>query len=814
MIVLKFGGTSVGSPESIKQLRIILESELSKGNKLAVVASAFSGVTNSLEGLGEKAAAGDISYTEDLQKLRNKHVDFCRDLEVNNISVLDDWFKNLQDALHGVYLVREFSARLRDFVMSFGERFSCRIISAYLQENRVPCAYLDARELIRTDDRFGAARVAFDETKRNISEALSKLDSIAMITGFIGSTEKGETTTLGRGGSDYTAAITGAAVSAHEVQIWTDVDGVMTADPRKVPDAFSLSAITYAEAMELSHFGAKVLYAPTIQPLLEAQIPIRIMNTFRPEFKGTLINGKSLQEDQPVRGITSVPKAALVLLQGSGMIGVPGTAGRLFSCLARNEINILLISQASSEHSICLAIMPGDILAAQRAIWREFQYEIAAGSIDEPSVETDCAIVSVVGDKMRHLPGLSGELFSALGKEGINVKVIAQGSSERNISIVIAAEDELSALNCIHSRFFQQANKLNLFMIGTGLIGRELLSQLATNHKNELTPNIQLRGIANSRQMTFGHIGLGDWEETLMNSTRDSVLENFVEEMLRIKASNSVFLDCTGSDIAIPFYESILTGGVSIVTPNKKACSGPYAVYNTLKHVSRKGGCFFYETNVGAGLPVIRTLQDLIATGDSIQRIEGVLSGTLSYLFNTFKEGQSFSRLVRDAREKGFTEPDPREDLNGQDVARKILILARECGLTLEPEDIVVENLVPESCRDEITIDAFFEALAKEDALFEKRRADAASNGERLSYIATLNDGKVDVALRSIPSSHPFYSLQGSDNVIAFTTGRYSASPLVIRGAGAGAAVTAAGVFTDILRVAAETGVQNNGKRL
>ncbi|MEL6821322.1 MAG: aspartate kinase, partial [Calditrichota bacterium] len=619
MVVLKFGGTSVGSPESIKQLRGILQAELSKRNKLAVVASAFSGVTNSLESLGEKAASGDQQYIEDFNALREKHIIFCRELGVENIPELDDWLQNLKDALHGVYLVREFSARLRDFVMSFGERFSCRIISAFLQESGLQCRYLDARELIRTDNRFGAARVAFDETKSNISKVLDDLDGIAMITGFIASTEKGETTTLGRGGSDYTAAITGAAVSAGEVQIWTDVDGVMTADPRKVPDAFSLSAITYAEAMELSHFGAKVLYAPTIQPLLEAQIPIRIMNTFRPEFNGTLISGEALQENQPVRGITSVPKVALVLLQGSGMIGVPGTAGRLFSCLARSEINILLISQASSEHSICLAIMPEDVMAAQRAIWQEFQYEIAAGSIDEPSVETDCAIVSVVGDKMRHLPGLSGELFSSLGKEEINVKVIAQGSSERNISIVIAEKDELRALNCIHSRFFQQTDKLNLFLIGTGLIGRELLSQLASDSQNDLTPHIELRGIANSRQMTFGHINLSNWEETLTNSKQDSVLDDFIENMLRLKLPNSIFLDCTGSAIAVPFYESILASGISVVTPNKKACSGSYAVYDALKRVSNNGGCFFYETNVGAGLPVIRTLQELRSTGDAIQ---------------------------------------------------------------------------------------------------------------------------------------------------------------------------------------------------
>ncbi|MGH1365656.1 MAG: bifunctional aspartate kinase/homoserine dehydrogenase I [Calditrichia bacterium] len=809
MKILKFGGTSVGSSERIEVLLEIVSAEYQHDRNVVVVSSAFSGVTNKLVEIGEMAAEGNSDYLQLISALREMHLQVCEELKIGEntaiMATLDEWFANLTDMAHGVFLVRELSPRLRDFITSFGERFSCLIISRALQRINVPAEYADARELIRTDDQFGAAQVDREITDRQIVAYLKDNNSLPIVTGFIASTAKGETTTIGRGGSDYTAAIFGAALSANEVQIWTDVDGVMTADPRKVRGAFSLPAITYEEAMEMSHFGAKVIYPPTIQPLLNKNIPIRIMNSFNRSFAGTLISASTVNSNDLMRGISSVSKIGLILLQGSGMVGVTGIAGRLFSSLARHKINILLISQACSEHSICLAIAPEHVTEAKSAIETEFHYEMSAGRIDPPQIEDSGAIVSVVGDNMRHLPGISAEIFNALGREKVNVKAIAQGSSERNISIVIDSADETTALNCIHNAFFEPKQTLNLFMVGVGLIGRELLSQIAEQQNSEEPEQaIRVVGLANSQKMCLGTVDLSRWEDQLKNSSEESSLKAFVQEILALNLPNSIFVDCTGSDITPPYYHPLLKNGISVVTPNKKACSASYAMYRELQDAARQDACFFYETNVGAGLPIIRTLNDLKRTGDPVKKIEGVLSGTLSYIFNNFTAGTTFSACVEIAQKQGFTEPDPREDLNGMDVARKILILARESGVELEPDDVKVENLVPKSCRSAETIDAFFTALKQEDGSFEERRAAAEKNGERLRYIATLENGRVQVGLRAVNAEHPFYSLEGSDNKISFTTRRYNDRPLVISGPGAGAAVTASGVFADILRVADE----------
>ncbi|MCU0431098.1 MAG: bifunctional aspartate kinase/homoserine dehydrogenase I [Cytophagaceae bacterium] len=814
MKVLKFGGTSVGSAEAMKQVVDILLGYKKRKEEIAVVFSAMSGITNLLLEIGKKASESDESYKQLLDTVENKHIQVVKsliDIKVQSraIAQVKNLVRELEDLLQGVYLLKELSPRTQDLVVSFGERLSNMLMADLISQAGMPAEMLDARSVIKTDAAFGNARVDFKTTDKNLKEHFKSAKKTQIITGFIASTDKGETTTLGRGGSDYTASIVGAALGAALIEIYTDVDGVMTADPRKVKQAFTLSAISYVEAMEISHFGAKVIYPPTLQPAFNKKIAITIRNTFNPQHPGTLISEKTEKNDFMIKGVSSVENISLLTLQGSGMQGVTGVSARLFGALARLKVNVILITQASSEYSICFAIESKDALKAKAGIEEEFTNEIASKKIDKVLVKDELGIVAIVGDNMRHTPGISGKLFSALGKNGVNVVAIAQGSSELNLSVVIGKKDLSKALNALHESFFlSDVKTINVFVVGLGLIGTTLLKQIQKQSsylQKEKHIKINVVGIANSKKMLFheGGIALSSWKERLEEKGSKADLKAFVQEIKNLNLQNSIFIDNTSSKEVVSQYEEILKARVSIVTPNKLANSGPIAEYKKLHQLAfRHGIKFLYETNVGAGLPVINTLQDLRYSGDDILRIEGVLSGTLSYIFNTFKGEKKFSEVVKEAKEKGFTEPDPRDDLNGKDVARKILILAREAGYELELDDVRIENILPEPCVKAKTVDEFFKQLEKHNEVFSKRQKDAEKKGKVLRFIAKLENGKATIKLESVDANHPFYSLSGSDNMISYTSERYKDRPLVIKGPGAGAEVTAAGVFSDVIRIA------------
>lgn len=813
MKILKFGGTSVGSADSIRKVAEILKEYKKNKIEFAVVFSAMSGITNDIIGVSKKAAQRDGTYSEGLKNIELKHVNTVKSLidvkvqskVVANVKIL---LNELEDILSGVFLLRELSPRTQDLLLSFGERLSSYIVSEFLKQVGIPGEFLDARQVVRTDSNFGYAKIDFKHTDKNIKDYFAERKGVQVITGFIASTASGETTTLGRGGSDYTASVFAAALGAEDIEIWTDVDGVMTADPKKVKRAFTLPAISYVEAMEMSHFGAKVIYPPTLQPAFNKKIPIWIKNTFNPQFEGTLISAKTKGNDYMIKGISSIQNISLMSLEGSGMVGVPGVSGRLFSTLAKEKINVILITQASSEYSICFALEPKDADKARVVIEEEFYNEIQAKKIEKPHVEEHLSIIAIIGDNMRNTPGISGKMFAALGKNGINVNAIAQGSSELNLSVVINEYDLSKALNALHESFFSfDQNSLNLFVVGVGLIGGTLLQQIQKQSAyllKERQLKINVIAAGNSKKMLFSENGikLNTWKEQLEKHTEATDLSGFVEKMKKLNLPNSVFVDCTSSKEVIRHYEDILNASISIVTPNKLANSGLFSTYQKLRKTAFKHGAkFLYETNVGAGLPVINTLQDLIYSGDKILKIEGILSGTLSFIFNNYKGEVRFSDIVKEAKEKGFTEPDPRDDLNGMDVARKILILAREAGFELEMADIKVENILPEPCLKAKSVDEFFVQLEKHNHVFEEKRKKADKENKVLRFIATLENGKAGVTLERVGTSHPFYSLSGSDNMIAYTTERYKERPLVIKGPGAGAEVTAAGVFAEIISI-------------
>jgi aspartokinase/homoserine dehydrogenase 1 len=812
MKVLKFGGSSVATPQRINSIIEIVKPRLVH-EPMCLVFSAFGGVTDLLIQISQLALAGQPTYKEELVKIEQRHLEAVRALislqrQSGVLAQVKVTINELADILHGVFLVKERTPRSLDFIMSFGERLSAYIISEAFKDAGINAEFLDARRVVRTDGQFGYARVNFEVTNQQVNDLFSRSTSVQIITGFIGTSESGETTTLGRSGSDYTAAIFAGALKAESLEIWTDVDGMMTADPRKVKKAFTVKEMTYEEAMELSHFGAKVIFPATMQPAMVNQIPIWIKNTFNPTHVGTCIsrnaNGKALI----IKGISSMDNISLLNVQGSGMMGVVGVSMRLFATLAREKINVILISQASSEHSICLAIESAVASQAKAAIEKEFYYEVLNRDMNAVTIENDCAIVAIVGENMKHNPGTSGRMFGALGKNGVNVRAIAQGSSELNISAVIQQSDVGKALNSLHEAFFLSDRKvLNVFLVGTGLIGKELLEmmkahfqQLAQGHRLE----VNVVAIANSRKMLFDENGLMGKQavERMLKEGEDMQQSHYIQKMIALNLPNSVFVDCTSSEIVASAYAEILNANISIVTPNKKANSGKWADYQLLKMIAQKRGVkFLYETNVGAGLPVINTLNDLLISGDSVIRIEAVLSGTLNFIFSSFSEGLKFSNIVKQAKEKGYTEPDPRDDLNGMDVARKALILSREAGYTFELGEVKVENLVPEALRGQISADDFLDSLVEHDSTFEQLRAQAATENKKLRYMATVENGKASVGLTAVGAEHPFYTLKGSDNIILLTTERYHERPMVIRGPGAGATVTAAGVFADIIRI-------------
>ena len=829
MKILKFGGSSVENPERIRNVINIILNSQKENKEIAVIFSAFGGVTDKLIETSALAAKGDERYKKLFSELEKRHLDTVNSLiavekQTKVLNHIKNLLKELEALILGVYLVKELSPKTLDAVVSIGEILSAYIISEYLKE-KTDAEFLDARNLIKTDEGFNNAGIDFELSNKNIREYFEGKNNangnnnrgrdknannnpIQCITGFIGATPSGQTTTLGRGGSDYTAAIFAAALDADEIEIWKDVDGVMTADPRKVKKAFSIASMTYKEAMELTHFGAKVIYPKTMAPAMQNNIALRIRNSFNPKFEGTVVSNAEVKNDYPIKGISSITDIALLRVEGPGMIGVSGISMRLFGALARKNISAILITQASSEHSICFAVEPKQASAAKKVLEEEFALEIKANLIDEVIVESELSILAIVGESMRKATGVSGKLFQALGKNGINVIAIAQGSSELNISVVINKADEVKALNVIHDAFFLSgARTVNLFLVGTGLIGSTLLKQIHVHSKflNEhYSIDVKVVAIGNTKNMKFKEegINLDDWKQELENASAMDI-SKFVKLMKLANLSNSVFVDCTASDEVVKHYEDILKSSISIVTPNKRASSSKLENYLKLKAAAQKHGVkFLYETNVGGGLPIISTLQDLFYSGDKILKIEAVLSGTLSYIFNNFKGEKKFSETVKKAKELGYTEPDPRDDLNGLDFARKLLILAREAGFMLELDDVSVENILPDACVKAKSVDEFFLELERNETFFEQKKKAAESKGKTLRFIGILENGKARISLVEVDNMHPFYSLSGADNIISFTTQRYLERPLVIRGPGAGAEVTAAGVFADVINTA------------
>lgn len=813
MKVLKFGGTSVTQPENLKTIFRIISKEYEWDRAVTAVFSALSGVTDELIAISQLAADKDQEYHNRIRQLHTRHLEYVSSLfppdhKTKLLKNIKAMITELEEIVHGIYLLKELSNRSLDLVMSFGERLANTIIAAYGQLLNLPVKYTDARRLIVTDNHFSAARVQMDQTVSKIRAYYEVETGIPIVTGFIAATAEGVTTTLGRGGSDLTASLIAAALDAKEVQIWTDVNGVMSANPHKVRGAFSLRELSYEEAMELSHFGAKVIHPPTIQPAMDKNIPVRIMNTFNPDFAGTVITSSSGNNGGPVKGITSISDIALLTVQGSGMVGVTGISSRLFGSLAKADVNVILISQASSEHSICVAITPESTPKAKAAIEEEFALEIAVHRVDPVIVETDLTILAVVGERMRKTTGLAGRLFNALGEKAVNVVAIAQGSSELNISIVIDKRDELMALNAIHEAFFAKQSQINLFILGVGLIGSALLKQIRDNYQTLLAEqalDLRVVGLANSRKMLIRESGidLTSWKTALDRSESASDLPLLLEKIRRLNLSNNVVVDCTASSEVIEFYDRFFNARISIVAANKLANAGSYEQYRKFRNLAKeKNVHYLYETNAGAALPIISTLRDLINSGDRILKIEAILSGTISYIFNNFQPGKPFSSIVKESRQKGFTEPDPRDDLNGLDFARKLLILAREIGIPMELTDIEIDPILPENCQKAANVEEFFRELEKADTYFEKMIQQAAGAGQVLRYIARLENETAAITLETIDATHPFYSVKGSDNIIAFTTSRYSENPLVIKGAGAGAEVTAAGVLADIFKIA------------
>ena len=825
MLILKFGSSSVGSQQGIEQIIGILKDKEHAGNVPAVVVSAFSGVTYALKNLAKKATAGGV-YFDLLDDIKKRHTD-CIDffLKASDrkgaLKEIENIITQLSQVLDGITLLGETSLRSMDLVMSFGERLSAALFAVIFSKNGIDAEYLDARDIVVTDADFGKAQISRKETDDKIKKHFKNTKKIQVVTGFIGSTAEGHTTTLGRDGSDLTAAVFAAVLGAKKLEIYTDIDGIYTADPSFVKNSFCINEISYTEAMEISHFGAKILFPPAIKPALEKGVQIRIRNTFNPSCEGTIISANAKPGKFPVRGISSISNAALVRIQGGGMVGVAGFSARVFGSLARKGISVMLITQSSSEYSICFAVLPEDAQNAEAAIKDELANEIKSGVIDKPVIEKDLSIIAVVGSAMKSTSGVSGKFFHALGRNGINIVAIAQGSSETNISAVISSQDEGKALNAVHNVFFfAHQRSVNLFLVGTGLIGGTLLDQIAETQE-KLAANmikINLIGAANYDKMVFSLDGLdpkktkellqkqGKVEGTEVikfNSSGSPDPSVFIEKMAALNLPNSCFCDCTASEETSALYEKILHHSIPIVTPNKKANSGSLDYYKNLTTYSRERGIpYLYECTVGAGLPVISTLRDLFLSGDKITKIEAVLSGTLSFIFNSYDGSIPFSALVREAKAKGYTEPDPRDDLNAMDAARKVLILARECGLSIEFKNVKIEPILPEACFKAKDIETFFKELEKCDADFEKRRAEAAKTGKMLRYIAMIEEGKAKISLRAEADGSPFRSLVDSDNIVVITTERYSKLPMVIKGPGAGAQVTAGGIFADIVRTA------------
>lgn len=812
MVVLKFGGTSVANAQNIKLAIQIIENKV-KNNQLIVVVSALSGVTDMLINTSNKAASKDESYKKNLEEIKQKHIETISNLiSIKNqkalFETIEAEIEHLKTLFDGCYLLGELSPRTSDAIVSYGEILSSKIISIAVKEKVEETIFKDSRELLKTNSNFGKATINYAETYSLISDYFNSVkQSVVLLPGFIASDEKGNTTTLGRGGSDFTASILANGCKATSLEIWTDVNGMFTANPKLVKQAKPIKSISYQEAMELSHFGAKVLYPPTIQPVLSANIPIWIKNTFNAEANGTLISKLNETNGNPVIGISHIEDIALLTLEGSGMIGVAGSSKRLFEVLSKENINVVFITQASSEHSICIGILNNDAEKAKSAIDETFEFEIAQNKINPCIVEKDLCIVALVGENMKNHQGLSGKMFSTLGKNNVNIRAIAQGASERNISVVINKNDIKKALNTLHERFFEDNTKqINLFVMGVGNVGEKFLDQIHTQKKflkENLKINVRVIAISNSRKMHFNEEGiiLKDWKEHINNGEKANIQE-FIHKAKKLNLRNSVFVDITANDEVASIYDQFLKENIAVVTCNKIACSSKYYNYKNLKNLSRKYNApFLFETNVGAGLPIIDTLKHLIASGDKVNKIQAVLSGSLNFIFNNFSETNSFHDVVKEAGVQGFTEPDPKIDLSGIDVARKILILIRESGYQMEIEDIVNKPFLPTECMNTTDNESFFASLIKNASHFDNLLKDANAKNSRLKFVATFENGIASIGLEFIPQESPFYNLEGKDNIVQFYTDRYVEQPLLIKGAGAGAAVTASGIFADVVRI-------------
>ncbi|MFB3131752.1 MAG: bifunctional aspartate kinase/homoserine dehydrogenase I [Rhodothermales bacterium] len=810
--VFKFGGTSVATAERIQRVVALVQATEEAARRVVVV-SALGGVTDELIRAIDEALARTGAHHDVLEAVRQRHAAVAEALAAPDErealdATLEACWQDLSELLDGVYLLRECTRRTRDAIVGMGERASAPLVAAAFRAAGEDALALDARRLIRTDATFGAANVLFDETNRLIQERFQELppDQIAVVTGFIATTERGVTTTLGRSGSDYTATILGGALRAERVIIWTDVDGVLSADPRIVPEAFPLARLSYTEAAEMAYFGANVLHPRTMRPAEVHGIPIVIKNTLNPDAPGTLISTETEATDLRVKAISTIRDVAVVMLEGTGMLGVPGIAARVFGALAARTINVLMISQASSEHSICLVVRNTDAEAAVEALQTAFQAEVNRGDVSRVYALPACAIVSAVGDQMRHQPGLAGRMFSTLGRSGVNVLAIAQGAAETNISAVVHNDEVQQAVRALHEAFPLARLRVHVCLIGAGRVGKKLLDIMATQAPDLLERmhmNLRLVGLANSRQMVWDEEGLPlDDALACLEGGQPTDLDGLIETLTQSRLERLLVVDATASNDVALCYPDLIEHGIGIVTPNKRANTMDMAFYERLhRAVRRRHVSYRYETTVGAGLPVMSTLCDLLRSGDRIQRIEGVFSGTLAYIFNCLDEGRSFSEIVHQAHALGYTEPDPRDDLKGEDVARKLLILAREMGLHVERRDIAVEALVPSSMMEQ-PIEIFLENLKNVDAHWRERVEAAARQDKRLRYVGRIEDGQLSVGVRAVEAHSPFARLRGTENAIVFTTARYHAMPMLIQGPGAGPDVTAAGLLADLIQAA------------
>ena len=805
MKVLKFGGTSVGTPEAVLQVKQIVDR---LDAPAVVVVSALGGVTDCLITLSAKAVDPTADYLPMLDELHARHDQMVRsvlppDRREESLQGVSNCFDELSRILQGVRLIGELTPKTADAIVAYGERLSSSIVAALLNAR-----HIDSRRLIRTHPEGGKHRVDFETTHAAIAAANLSSTPLTVMGGFIASdVESGRTTNLGRGGSDYTAAILAAALGADVLEIWTDVDGFMTADPRVIPTAFTIDELSYDEATELCNFGAKVVYPPTIFPVCVRNIPILVRNTFNPSGRHTVIRRDAAPSSRLIRGISSIADTALVTVSGMAMVGVVGVNRRIFASLAQAGISVFMVAQSASETSTSLAVTPADAQRACEILDAEFSREIAAGAMNPAGCRTGLSTVAVVGENLRHHTGTVGRLFSVLGRNGIGVNAVALGALEMSVSFVIERSMLRKALNVLHDSFFMgNREELNLFICGTGTVGDQLIRQLAAQNpvlREKRGLNLNLVGVGGRRKATYDVAGIdpADYRATLDQSNEPGSIERMVNRILELNVFNAVFVDCTASPDVAAHYRTLLEHNVHVVTANKVAASGPYEDYAVLKDTARRRGVkFLFETNVGAGLPIIGTIGDLIASGDRIKSIEAVLSGTLNYVFNTISAEVPLSEAVRLAQANGYSEPDPRMDLCGMDVVRKITILARESGYRVETTDISIEPFLPAELFEGST-EAFMAALPQLDVAFERERRRLVAEGKCWRYVAEWKDGKGSVGLREIPIGHPLYQLEGSNNIICLTTSRYD-TPMIIRGYGAGAAVTAAGVFADVMRVA------------